>query len=173
MTTMNYKDRIDKAYKDNRPETEMSHEDFILCGTILNSKQPEMNVDITKLNKNSEIYIHFMDLIESFSAQVFLKRLESLTKLKISLGALIMLFLTIEGPGNAIMVLYYLYNKLKPNTLISMDVYCKEAFPWGMFSEEQFETIWAVQKKQKDDDVKHGIGAPDNLLDYLETWKKP
>ena len=168
---MNYKERIDKAFKENIPETEMSKEDFIILATILQSKQPEMNMDVNKLSKNSETYKHFKDLIESFSVQVFLKRLESLTKLKISLGALIMLFLTIEGPGEAVMVVYYLYRKLQPNTLIDMDVYCKQAFPWGMFSKEQFETIWDLQKKQKDDDVKHGIGAPDNLLDYLETWK--
>ena len=168
---MNYKERIDKAFKENIPETEMSKDDFLILATILQSKQPEMNMDVTKLNKNSEIYKHFKELIESFSVQVFLKRLECHTKLKISLGALIMLFLTIEGPGNAVMVVYYLYRKLQPNTLINMDVYCKEAFPWGMFNEEQFKTIWLAQKKQEGDDVKHGIGAPDNLLDYLETWK--
>ena len=166
---MNYKERIDKAYKDNYPETEMSKEDTGLFIFLLRHTDQNLKVDINTISKDSEIYQHFKPIVESFVAQVFLKRLEHFTTLKISLGALIMLLLTMESPGAAVMTIYYLHRKLKPNTLIDINMF-KEAFPDGSFSQEQLNKIWEAQKVRKEDFERTSL-MPDNLLDYLETWK--
>jgi len=96
--------------------------------------------------------------------------LENLTTHRITLDALIILSQYMESPG-----IYYINSKLKPNTLITLDVISMDLFPWGFFSKEQLNRIGGLQKVKKEDidksvDVCHG--SPDNMLDYNETWGK-
>jgi len=77
----------------------------------------------------------------------------------------------IESPGSAVMYTFYLYNKLPENTIITADKLA-EVFPWGFFSERQLQDIWDAQKVGGDDREGYTcIGAPDNMIDYLESWK--
>jgi hypothetical protein len=169
---MNYIDRIDKAFENNVPKTPMTVKDSKILMSLLMSKDNNMNIDINELDKNSEIYQHFEPLINSFLAQIFLKRMEALTTLKMSLGALIMLLMYIDSPGNAVIYLYYLQGKLAPNTLVTLNIYSIKAFPWGVFNKNQLIKIWDAQKRKPEDEVSKQIAlAGDNLLDYLETWK--
>jgi hypothetical protein len=133
----------------------------------------EFYEDLNEIDKDSEIYKHFKPLIESFPSQIFLKRLAGLTELRMTLGALIILSLYMKNPGICAMYAYYLYHKLPPNTLITLDKFSINLFPWGMFSKAQLDKIWDAQKRESEDETKDCtcIGAPDNLLDYLETWK--
>lgn len=65
---------------------------------------------------------------------------------------------------------FYLFYKIKPNTLVRVEEIA-ELFPWGFFSDEQLNKIWDAQKVGADDGEGKCIGAPDNTIDYLETWK--
>ena len=169
---MDYMDRIDKVFENNPPNTPMTKEDMKIFIRFLLDKDDNMSMDINQLDKSSEIYKHFEPLINSFIAQIFLRRIECMTTLRMSLGALIVLLMYMDSPGNAVMYAYYLHGKLAPNTLVDLDVFSIKAFPWGVFSKEQLNTIWNAQKRKKDDDVSKCVGAGDNLLDYIETWKQ-
>jgi hypothetical protein len=168
---MDYMIRIDRIFEKILPQTPMKKEDAGVLMNLLMANDPDMNIDINDLDKNSEIYKHFEPVINSFLAQVFLKRIEYFTTLKMSLGALVLMLLYIESPGDSTIYTYYLHGKLAPNTLMTLDVFAMQAFPWGVFSPEQLREIWDAQKRKEDDDVTKCVGAHDNLLDYLETWK--
>jgi hypothetical protein len=107
-------------------------------------KDVNMKIDINKIDKNSEIYKHFEPVIKSFLAQVFLTRIENLTTLKMSLGALIALLMYMENAGDCVIYSLYLQHKIEPNTLVTLDVFCQDAFRWGMFSREQLKNIWGI-----------------------------
>ena len=169
---MNYIDRIDKAFKNNVPGTPMDKEDTMFFMELLVTKTPELDMAIDEIDKSSPFYQHCKEFVESFPAQVFLKRIENLTTLKISLGALLMLLLYMKSAGDCVIYAYYLQGRLKPNTLVTLDVYSTKLFPWGVFSKEQLHNIWDAQKRKPEDEVSKQIAyAGDNLLDYLETWK--
>lgn len=155
------KEKLHKLFDDNHPRTPMSEEESKFFMGMILSKNPVYDTDFNLLDKESEIYIHFKPLFQAFQIQVFLKRLEVLTSLRISLGVLIMIAMQLESAGNAVMYAYYLNYKLQPDTLITIDVFSRNLFPWGTFSQEQLNAIWAGQK----DNSK-------NLIDDFETWKK-
>jgi len=139
---------------------------------MLMSPNSELNTDIELIDKNSEIYNHFKPLITAFPIQIFLNRVK-FAELKITLGAAILLAEHVAVPGKAVMYAYYLYSKLTPGTLITADVFSTKLFPWGMFSEEQLDEIWDLQKvDSKTMPENTCFGAHDNLLDYLQTWGK-
>jgi len=133
---------IVNVFNTHTPCTEMSPEEMELMCNILMSKQPEFNVDIKTIDKNSEIYKHFKPLIESFQSQVFLKRIEVLTTFKMTLGALIVLLFHMPTAGAATMMEMYCSIKLDDNELITLDVLGKQLFPWGFYSDEQLNAIW-------------------------------
>lgn len=167
------KERLVKAFENNSPHTELTEEETKVLLSIILSKEESLNIDINQLDKKSEIYVHFKPLIDSFQAQVFLKRLEGLSTVKMSLGALIMLLQYMNSAGSCVMYAYYIHSKLAPNTLVDMDTFSIKLFPWGMFSREQLNSIWDAQKVKHDDGLEgcNCIGAHDNLLDYEETWR--
>ena len=167
------KERLVMAFENNRPNTPLTEEETRVLMNILLSQDKNLNINIDELDKNSKIYAHFNPLINSFQAQVFLKRLQGLSTIKMSLGALIMLVFYMETPGSSVMYAYYIHTKLAPNTLVNMNVFSTDLFPWGMFSKEQLKNIWDAQKVKHDDglDGCNCIGAHDNLLDYEETWR--
>ena len=124
------------------------------------------------MDKETEVYKHFKPLIDSFPIQVFLKRLEHMTTLKITLGALIALAEHIsKSAGTAVMYVYYMHHKLPANTVVDITVISMNLFPFGFFSEEQLHEIWECQKLAPDKRKGTCIGAQDNLIDYLEVWK--
>jgi hypothetical protein len=145
----NYSDKVIEAFKINQPDMEMTGEDFRLLMSMMMSKDENLNKNVNDLDKSSEIYIHFQPLIDSFVSQVFLKRVEVCTSLKISLGALIILLLYMENPRNAVIYTYYLDYKLEPNTLVTLTVFGEKAFSWGMFSPIQLDNIWDAMQPEK------------------------
>lgn len=168
---MNYIGRIDRAFERNQPRTVMTAEESKILINLLFSNDKNLNIDINDINKSSDTYKHFEPVINSFLAQVLLKRIELFTDLHITLGVLIMMLMYIKSPGSCVMYTYYAFGKLKPDILITLNVFSTELFPWGVFSEKQLSDIWKSQKRKKFDDVSKCVGAHDNLLDYLETWK--
>ena len=152
------KEILHKLFDDNQPNTPMSEDESKFFMGMILSKDPVYNTDFNFIGKDSEIYKHFKPVFEAFQVQVFLKRLEVLTSLRISLGALIMIAMQLESAGNAVMYAYYLNYKRQPHTLITIDVFARELFPWGTFSPEQLNAIWAGQKD-----------GSKNLIDNLET----
>jgi hypothetical protein len=139
----------------------------------MSSKDPNVGRDIHEVDKSSEIYKHFKPIIDAFQMQVFLNKLEHLTTLRITLGAFLMLVFHLETAGHATMYAYYLHLKLPENALIGTgDI--SSIFPWGFFSDKQLHSIWSLQKVRHDDELDECTccGAHDNLLDYIETWKK-
>jgi len=138
------------------------------------SKDGELQKDVNELDKESEIYKHFKPMIDAFQLQVFLKRLEHMAKLKISLGAFIMIAQHLNSPGDAVMYAYYMFHKLPANCFVGIEEVSVKLFPWGFFSEEQLKAIWDAQKVRVDDGLDECTcyGAHDNLLDYVEFWQK-
>jgi len=108
--------------------------------------------------------------------QIFLKRLELLTKLEITLGATIFIGMHIENPGQAVMYAYYIHRKYKGGSLLTLNELTSKIFPWGMLSPKQFEEMWDAQKLMGEEEYEEAVslkcyGVKDNLLDYELTWK--
>ena len=163
--------KLVEIFDKHTPNTEMTEDEMMLMMSIMIGKDKSLSIDIDELDKDSEIYKHFKPLIESFQGQVFLKRLKAFTTLKISLGAFAILLQHMPSPGACVMYNFYLCNKLPENTLITVETF-GDVFPWGFFSESQLKEIWAAQKVDSEMAKKHQcVGAPDNMIDYVETWK--
>jgi hypothetical protein len=66
----------------------------------------------------------------------------------------------------------------KLSSLLSNIKYLAEKlFPWGMISDKQMEELWDAQKiygeeAQKEAESLQCYMVPDNLLDYVGTWKE-
>jgi hypothetical protein len=165
------KEKLIKIFEKHVPDTPMSEDETMCMMNLLLSKDQNFSCDLEEIDKESEIYKYFKLLIEAFQAQLFLSRLKNLTTLKISLGALIILMQHMESPASVVMYVFYLFYIVSENTLITIDK-IGEIFPFGFFSTKQFNEIWNAQKvKIKDCKNYNCIGAPDNSIDYLETWK--
>jgi len=165
------KQKLIDIFEKHNPSTQMSKDETMTMFNLLMTKDPNLTCDLNEIDVESEIYKHFKPLIKAFQSQVFLSRLKALTSLKITLGALIILMHHMESAGKAVMMVFYLYHKLPEDTLITVEG-ISEVFPWGFFSDEQLNKIWDAQKVDVDD--REGftcIGAHDNMIDYLETWK--
>jgi hypothetical protein len=135
-------ERITSLFTKYSPEKEMTEEEMEIFLLFQTSKDPDINADINKLDKESELYKHFKPLIMSFQGQILMKRLELSANIKMSLSALVMLLHYMPNAGAAVIHSLYIQNKLPENTLITLDVYTKQLFPWGNFSEEQLNNIW-------------------------------
>jgi len=165
------KEKLVEIFDKHAPRTEMSKEETMIMLNILMSEDKTLSADINELDKESEIYEHFKPLLESFQGQVFLKRLEHFTTLKMSLGAFAMLMQHMPSPGACVMHAFYLHSKLPENTLVTVDSFA-EVFPFGFFSETQLKDIWAAQKVGSEESKTNKcVGAPDNMIDYIEIWK--
>lgn len=166
--------RLVKLFEDNKPNTEMSAEEMRVMMGILLSKEPAFKTPIDELDKDSEIYESFRPLLEGFQLQVFSMKLKQLTTLRISLGAFIMLSQHFKSAGDAVMYAFYLCHKLPINTFVDASTVTSKLFPFGFFSNEQLNEMWDKQKVKFDDGLDECtcIGAPDNLLDYVEFWEK-
>lgn len=168
--------RIVKLFEDNKPNTEMSAEEMKVMMGILLSKEPAFKTPIDELDKDTEIYKHFKPLLEGFQLQVFLTRLKLVAKMRITLGAFVMIAQHLESAGTAVMYVYYIWLKLKPHTLITDSVVAEDLFPMGFFSDEQLNSMWDAQKVNADDNVKSltpiMFSGSDNLIDYQQSWEK-
>lgn len=165
------KQKLIDIFESHNPNTSMDEGETMLMFKIMVSKDPNLSCDLDEIDKESDVYKHMKPLIEAFQAQVFLSRLKHLTTLKMTLGALTILMHHMETAGSAVMHAFYLFYKLPENTLVTIDKF-GDVFPWGFFSPEQLNEIWDAQKVNTDD--RKGfkcIGAPDNMIDYLEIWK--
>ncbi len=168
------KERLTSIFDKNRPSTAMDEDLTNFFLSIMLSKDENLAKDINEVDKESEIYKHFEPLIKGFQMQVFLKRLEHLAKMKISLGAFLLIAVHLESAGAAVMCAYYTFHKLPKNCFIDVNQVSTKLFPWVFFSKEQLNEMWDEQKVRPDDglDECHCYGAPDNLLDYVEFWEK-
>ena len=89
------------------------------------------------------------------------------------MGVLAMIMQRINSVGDVVMYAYYIHRKLDPNTVVDLNVFSTQLFPYGMFSTEQLRQIWDSQKvTSKEMEGFTCIGAYDNLLDYKEMWEK-
>lgn len=168
------KQRLIEAFEQNKPCTPMTEDEMRMFLYISMSENEETHKDINELDKESEIYKQLKPLIKGFQMQVFLKRLEHLAGLKISIGAFALIAVHLESAGAAVMYAYYMFYKLPKNCFVGINEVATKLFPWGFFSDEQLKKIWDVQKIKVDDGLDECTcyGAHDNLLDYVETWKK-
>jgi len=163
--------KLVEIFDKHTPTTEMSEEEMMMMLNIMMSKDKTFSTDIEILDEESEMYQHFKPLIESFQGQVFLKRIKHFTSLKMSLGAFAMLLQYMPSPGACVMYAYYLDSKLPKDSLVTVETF-GEIFPMGFFSESQLKEIWAAQKVDSEMAKKHQcVGAPDNMIDYVEVWK--
>ena len=166
------RNKLISIFDKHNPQTAMSEDETMFMMNAMLSDDPNYSCNIYDIDKDSELYTHFVPLLESFVAQVFLARIKTMTSLKMSLGALVILMHHIESPGSAVMYCYHLHNKISENTIVTADKLA-EAFPWGFFSDTQLKEIWEAQKVKKDDREGYKcVGAPDNMIDYLEMWKE-
>jgi hypothetical protein len=155
----------------HNPNTAMGQDETMFMMNAMLSDDKNFSCPIDMMDEDSGLTSHFKPLIESFVAQVFLKRIEALTTLKMSIGALVILMHHMESPGSAVMYAYHLRNKLPKETVVTAEK-LGVVFPWGFFSETQLKEIWDAQKVGVDDREGYTcIGAPDNMIDYLEMWK--
>lgn len=160
-------EKLQKAFDENQPRTELTKEQMISLMSIIMSKNPDFDVDVDTLDKESEIYKHFKPLLDEFVIQVFVTRIHKLTTHRVTLGVLIFLYEFLKNPAICVMYSFYIDTKLAANTLITLKTLCENVFPWGMFSEEQLNTIWEAQKVRHGDiNGQQNFGADDNLMDY-------
>lgn len=156
-----------------KPNSPLSQEESMLLIGMFMSGKDELNIPINDIDKKSEFYGEIKSFVEAFEIQVFLKRLETLTSLKMTMGALAMLAQRFNTAADVVMYAFYLHKTLQPNTIVDLDVFSTQLFPLGMFSAEQLREIWDAQKVSKEE--MEGFtcyGAHDNLLDYKEIWEK-
>lgn len=160
------REELISIFNQHSPNTPMSEDETMAYMNMLLSKEPIFDVDLNLADKEDPNYQHFKPLIDEFVPQVFLKRLEVMTSLKMSLGALIILSFHIPTPGAAVMHCFYLHYKLPDYTLVTLDVISKQLFPFGMFSEKQLKEIWDKQKVSSKE-----YGGSDNMIDYEIVWR--
>lgn len=168
------KERLTSIFDKNRPNTPMTVSENMFTIRLMFSTDENLRKDVNEVDKESEIYKYFKQLIDAFQMQVFLKRLEHLAKMKISLGAFLIIAIHLESAGSAVMYAYYIFHKLPKNCFIGVEEVDSKLFPWGFFSEEQLKAMWDEQKVKPNDGLDECTcyGAPDNLLDYVEFWEK-
>ncbi len=171
--TMN-KERLTSIFDKYHPNTPMTEGENMFTIRLMFSTDENLRKDINEIDKESEIYKYFEPLINGFQMQVFLKRLEHLAKMKISLGAFLITAIHLESAGSAVMYAYYMFHKLPKNCFIGIEEVGTKLFPWGFFSEEQLKAMWSEQKVKLEDSLDECTCycAPDNLLDYKEFWEK-
>jgi hypothetical protein len=90
-----------EIFNQHSPITQMSEDENMTFMNIALSKDQVFDVDLDEVDKDDPIYKQFKSLLDSFVPQVFLKRLEVMTSLKMTLGALIILLFHMESPGAA------------------------------------------------------------------------
>ena len=165
------KKKLIEAFEKHNPRTPMTEDETKIMMTLMMSKNIQFSTPIDELDKESEIYKHFKPLIDSFQGQVFLKRLQTFTSLKMTLGAFVILMQYISSLGACVMYTFYLHTKLPKNTVVTVETFA-DVFPWGFFSKQQLSDIWSAQKIGTENQKGHQcVGAPDNMIDYLEIWK--
>lgn len=165
------KEKLIEIFDKHVPRTPMTKKETMIMFNLMTNKNKSFSIDIKELDKESEIYKHFKPVLESFQGQVFLKRIENFTSLKMSLGAFVMLIQHMPSPGACVMYTFYLHSKLPENTLVIVDSFV-EVFPFGFFSEIQLSDIWNAQKvNTKESKTSECVGAPDNMIDYVKIWK--
>ena len=162
-----------EIFNNHAPRTPLTEEEMMIMLNLMMSNDKNLSTDIEIMDEESEIYQHFKPLIESFQGQVFLKRIKYFTTLKISLGAFAMLLQHMPTPGACVMYAFYLDTKLPKDCLVTVEIIA-EIFPLGFFTETQLSDIWSAQKVNSEECKSYRcVGAPDNMIDYLEIWKNP
>jgi hypothetical protein len=167
------KENLVDIFREYSPNKPLSKEMTMFCFNCMMSENPNLKSPMETIDKNSEEYKHFEELINAFTVQVFLKRLKALGNLDITLETLILLSEDFTSPGKAVMYAYYLHMMCPiyiENSVVTIEEYTK-IFPMGTFSETQLNEIWNKQKVKKEERPETPcVGAPDNLIDYISSW---
>lgn len=167
------KEKLAEIFSKNLPRDPLTEEESMLLIGMFMSGKDELNIPISEIDKNSDFYKEIKPVLEAFEIKVFLKRLEVLSTVKMTMGVLAMIMQRIHSVADVVMYAYHIHTKLQPNTLVDLNVFSRTLFPLGMFSAQQLREIWDAQKVSKEDVVGlTGIGAYDNLIDYKEMWEK-
>ena len=95
------KKKLIEAFEKHNPRTPMTEDETKIMMTLMMSKNIQFSTPIDELDKESEIYKHFKSLIDSFQGQVFLKRLQTFTSLKMTLGAFVPNIMVIGSSGGS------------------------------------------------------------------------
>jgi len=95
------KKKLIEAFEKHNPRTPMTEDETKIMMTLMMSKDIQFSTPIDELDKESEIYKHFKSLIDSFQGQVFLKRLQTFTSLKMTLGAFVPNIMVIGSSGGS------------------------------------------------------------------------
>lgn len=168
------KEKISQFISELNPDSVLEDDVKRFFAELLLSGNQDLNTDLNDIDYNSEIYKNIEPVVNAMVPQIFISRLKNLTKLRITLGAFLGIASVMETPAEAVMYVYYLHCKLPENTLIDLDMLMSEIFPWGFISKDDLNNLWELQKLGEEDDLSNYtcIGAPDNMLDYLEIWRK-
>lgn len=160
--------RLIDAFNANPPRDPMSEDETMVLMSILMSRNPDYDIAIDKLDKESEIYKQYKPILDIWIVQVFLKRLEVLSTVRMSLGALLALTYRLNNAGSAVMYAFYIHNAFPENTVVDVNLFSSQLFPWGYFSEAQLKSIWDSQKVRSSDND----GVSDNIIDNSKVWIK-
>lgn len=164
-------DTFQKMVDNLSPEQPMDEEQTGMYFSLMigEAQNPELREPMTAddpILKETEMWI----------PRVFISRLESLTTLKITRAAAVSMFINFNGVGTAVLYAYYLHRKCEPETLVTMKIIDK-LFKGEFISPKQHEELWDAQKlygEEAQEEAKplQCYMVPDNLLDYVGTWKE-
>lgn len=167
------KNKLETFVKSLQPDEQLSKEmSRFLISLMLDGE--ELSKSLNEIDKTSQSYELFSPVLNSHLVKIFVNRVELLTTLKLDVASILFISAYLRNPAHSVMYAYFLSMKFAPNTNIDLKTLCANAFPWGMLSETQLRNLWDIQKIGDIEYVKNMrcIGAPDNLLDYYETWNK-
>lgn len=112
----------------------------------------------------------FKDSDKPWLYQLIEKRLKMCFNYTLDEKTILFLCVLTGSPGKAVMYLWYLqywcYENFKTKH-ITFDMFCKDIFPMGFFSDEDLNKLWDKQKISTLNDKGERVGGSDNLLDYL------
>lgn len=156
---------VEKWYEDNfnmAPAKELSKEQFEFMISLLTRSESDIQVSLDGLRNMPDGDHHL------FGFDVITKRcqwlgLEMDLKSRVYLGAFVC-----ETPGEITMYLAIIMAKLKnkEKKVVFDGNFCKELFPWGMYSKEDLSKGWDAQKSPK------GSNNLDNELCYTSLTTK-
>ncbi|MDX1286299.1 MAG: hypothetical protein R3182_14870 [Draconibacterium sp.] len=157
--------KLEKIIEGIRPDCPLTDEQIEGQLMLLMSSTPHLTQIITP---NSSL------LEDDPGMEAFVRRLDALTSLKITLRATLFIGLHIKTFGDAVIYAYYLHRKCEPDSVITLEFLVENIFPMGVLSDDQKSYIWENQKTSREEmrGYEMVMMGVDNLLDYKVTWEK-
>lgn len=130
-----------KVMKEILPNQAMTEEASQLLLSIMMDEQ----------NKFDKIIDSNSELINLPNAQLLYNIIKVKMGFNLTLGSAIILANYIEDENDALIYAYYIKHNVDKNTLIDINLICKELFPWGFLSEQQKTEIEKIQNSNTTD----------------------